>query len=68
MEELTRLGAGEPVGRLLPLLREPPAVTWALHLALLEAIVRMGLPKPDLGHLQAVDNLDVQETLAKAEE
>ncbi len=64
---LTRLGAAEEVGQLVGLLHEPPAVTWALHLALLDAIVKLGLPAPDLEHLREVDNLHVQAAVARVE-
>jgi HEAT repeat protein len=64
VEELVRLQADEPLARLLPLLREPPAVTWALHLALLRAVEELELPTPEIGHLGAVDNLHVQEAVA----
>jgi hypothetical protein len=62
---LDGLGAAEAVSRLSLLLREPPAVTWALHLALLGALTRQRLPVPDVGHLRGVDNLHVQEALAR---
>jgi hypothetical protein len=61
---LARLGAGNVVGQLAGLLLEPPAVTWALHLALLDAITDLELPMPDIGHLWEVDNLHVQAAVA----
>jgi hypothetical protein len=67
VEELTRLGAAVAVARLLSLLRQPPAVTWALHIALLEAVLRLELPRPDITHLLEVDNLDVQAAVASVE-
>jgi hypothetical protein len=62
---MTRLGAADSLKRLLPLLRQPPGITWALHLALLEAVAGLGLPVPDLGQLRGVDNLHVQEAVAR---
>ena len=67
VRHLARLGAAEPVEQLAGLLREPPAVTWNLHLALLEAREALGLPTPDLGRLREVDNLHVQAAVARAE-
>src|SRR5205823_1813755 len=43
---LADLGAAEEVGQLAGLLLEPPEVTWALHIALLDAITALGLPPP----------------------
>jgi HEAT repeat protein len=62
---LAALGAAEEIRQLVGLLLEPPALTWALHVALLEAVVELRLPTPDLGHLSEVDNLHVQEVVAK---
>lgn len=62
---LAKLGAAEQVGQLAGQLLEPPAVTWALHIALLDAVVDLGLPTPDIGHLQQVDNLHVQAAVAR---
>jgi HEAT repeat protein len=62
---LTRLGAGEELAQLTGLLLEPPVVTWSLHIALLEAATKLRLPVPDVGHLRAVDNLHVQEAVAR---
>jgi HEAT repeat protein len=67
VHHLETLGAAEMVGQLSGLLLEPPAVTWALHLALLEAINTLRLPMPEVGHLRAVDNLHVQAAAAGIE-
>jgi HEAT repeat protein len=67
VEELTRLGAAGRLVGLLQLLRQPPAVTWALHIALLEAVDRLGLPKPDVRHLRGVDHLYLQEAVARVD-
>jgi hypothetical protein len=44
---------------------EPPAVTWLLHITLLEAMAGLGLVRPDIGALWKVDHLHVQEALAR---
>jgi HEAT repeat protein len=56
---LMRLQCTDEVLRVLPLLKEPPRVTWAVHIALLEACKTLGL-RPDVSALRAVDHLDVQ--------
>lgn len=43
----------------LPLLEQPPGVTWAVHIQLLGGVRKLGLPEPPLDHLAAVDNLDL---------
>src|SRR5262249_9340538 len=68
VHHLAEVRAEEEVGQLAGLLLEPPAVTWALHLALLDAITDFGLPTPDIGHLREVDNLHVQAAVASIEE
>jgi hypothetical protein len=62
--ELCALEQTSALARLLPLLEEPPAVAWAVHLALLDAVIRLDLPLPALETLRDVDNLDVQRALA----
>jgi hypothetical protein len=66
VHHLIGLGAAEEVGQLAGLLREPPEVTWALHIALLEGVAQRALRTPDIGHLREVDNLHVQATVATA--
>jgi HEAT repeat protein len=62
--ELARLGARAEIASLLPLLDDPPAVTWAVHLVLLSACEKLGLT-PRIGEtLRAADNLDVQAAIA----
>ena len=65
VHHLARFGAAEHVGQLAGQLLQPPEVTWALHIALLAAIKDLGLPMPDIGHLRQVDNLFVQEAVAR---
>ncbi len=62
---LCGLGAAEEIGHLTGLLYEPPIVTWVLHTCLLEAIVDLRLPRPEIRHLLTVDHLQVQEAVAK---
>jgi hypothetical protein len=62
--ELCALEQTSTLARLLPLLEEPPGVAWAVHLALLDAVIRLDLPLPALESLRDVDNLDVQRALA----
>lgn len=64
IHELCALEQTSALVRLLPLLEEPPAVGWAVHLALLDAVIRLDLPLPALTTLRAVDHLDVQRALA----
>jgi hypothetical protein len=52
---------------LIRLLAEPPAVTWALQIAVLDAIADLGLHLQDVGHLAAVDNLYVQAAVGRVE-
>jgi hypothetical protein len=65
VRHLAGLRAAEDLRQLAGQLSEPPAVTWALHLALLDAITGLSLPTPDIGHLGAVDNLHVQAAVAR---
>jgi len=64
IEELCALDARAEIARLLPLLEQPPVVTWAVHLALLDAVTKLELPLPALEELRLVDNLDVQSALS----
>jgi hypothetical protein len=48
----------------LPLLLEAPRVTWAIHLALLEAARQLSLELPDISILSDVDDLHVQVALS----
>lgn len=56
------------VGRLIGLLTEPPVVTWALHIAILEAFDDLELPVGNVSALEAVDNLFVQAAVARLAE
>ncbi|MBP3957799.1 hypothetical protein J8F10_21310 [Gemmata sp. G18] len=65
VDDLVGHGAAAEVGRLTGLLAEPPAVTWALHIAVLEAVDDLGLSAVDATALEGVDNLFVQAAVAK---
>lgn len=67
VHDLARFGAANGVGELLDLLAEPPAVTWALQIAVLDAVADLSLPAPDVGQLTGVDNLHVQAAVARVE-
>lgn len=62
--QLIKLEATEALVELMPLLSAPPALTWTLHTALLEAAHQFGLTPPNLDHLREVDHLEVQVALA----
>jgi hypothetical protein len=64
VQELGRLGARGEIEALLPLLEAPPVVTWAIHLALLEACKKVGLAAPAGEVLREADNADVQAAMA----
>ncbi|MFE3258671.1 hypothetical protein ACFXPS_01585 [Nocardia sp. NPDC059091] len=55
---------GDRIEPLLSLLSEPPLVTWAVHLRLLDACRKSGLCPPAASALREVDNLDVALALA----
>lgn len=63
---LVKLDARDAVATLLPLLEAPPLVTWAVHVALLEACRKLGLPPLGLDALRAVDNPLLADAVAAA--
>ena len=65
---LAKLGAMAELSHLVRLQQEPPEVTWALHITLLEAITDLKLPRPDICHLREIDNLLVQEAIGRTVE
>ncbi|AUX46436.1 hypothetical protein SOCE26_079420 [Sorangium cellulosum] len=65
LRALAALGARPEIAALLPLLSEPPRVTWAVHLVLLDACGRLGLHPGRCDALREADNLDVQRELAR---
>jgi len=56
-------GAVAEVESLIPLLQEPPGVTWAVHIQILDGLSKLGLPGPALDALMAVDNRDLVESV-----
>lgn len=65
VHHLAELAATEEMEQLAGQLLEPPAVTWALHIALLNAFTDLNVPLPQIGHLREADNLYVQEVVAR---
>jgi HEAT repeat protein len=61
---LIELEARDVLAALMPRLSAPPLVTWAVHIALLEAARRFALAAPEAAQLADVDQLDVQVALA----
>jgi HEAT repeat protein len=64
VNHLAGLEAVDEVGGLGGLLAEPPAVTWALHVAVLEAFADFHLAAGDVSRLDGVDNVFVQSAVA----
>jgi len=52
------------VGAVLPLLTEPPLMTWSVHSMLLTICTSNRLTPPPLGHLRDIDNLQIADDLA----
>lgn len=65
VDDLVGHEAAAEVGRLTALLADPPAVTWALHIAVLGAAADLDLPAGNVSDLEGVDNLFVQAAVAK---
>ncbi|AWM36517.1 hypothetical protein [Gemmata obscuriglobus] len=65
VDHLTTLQATDEIRPLTKLLAEPPAVTWALHIAALGAATDLAL-SVSCSHLDDVDNLHLQVALATA--
>ncbi|MBF6338032.1 HEAT repeat domain-containing protein [Nocardia abscessus] len=55
---------GDRIDPLLPLLSEPPLLTWAVHIRLLDACSKSGLHPSAASALWAVDNLHLAAALA----
>ncbi|HTN25604.1 MAG TPA: hypothetical protein VL120_16570 [Solirubrobacteraceae bacterium] len=61
---LADLGAVGEFASLISLLHDPPGVSWAVHIALIDGLRRLGRPAPpDLDNLAAVDNLDLVQSI-----
>ena len=59
ISSLVDLHARPELEGLVPLLRETPSVTWAVHIGILDGLGALGLSAPPLDELAAVDNADV---------
>jgi HEAT repeat protein len=62
---LTKLGAIHEIEQLLPQLEQPPLMTWAVPIALLEACRKLDIPPRSVDALLDVDNLDVRRVIAR---
>ncbi len=63
--ELKKLGARASIKSVLPLLKEAPLVTWTVHASILDACFALKISVPDFARLAEIDDLYVQEALAK---
>jgi len=63
ISSLVDLDARSELEGLVPLLRETPGVTWAVHIGILDGLCALGLPAPHLDELAAVDNVDVLQSV-----
>jgi hypothetical protein len=62
---LTARGERAAIASLVDLLERPPAVTWAVHIALLDGLFRLGERPAAAAALAEVDDLHVQVELAR---
>ncbi len=60
---LADLGAVGELESLVPLLREPPGVSWGVHIEIIDGLRTLGLPAPDLDDLAAVDHLELMRSV-----
>ncbi len=60
---LVDLGGVRELVSLASLLSEPPGVTWAVHIELLDGFRTLGLLVPGLDDLAAADNLDLEQSV-----
>jgi HEAT repeat protein len=60
---LADLRAARDLETLTPLLREPPGVSWAVHIQLIDGLRALGLSAPNLDDLAEVDNLDLIQSI-----
>ncbi|MFE3797508.1 HEAT repeat domain-containing protein [Nocardia tengchongensis] len=65
-EAISQLGSH--IDPLLPLLTEPPSMTWAIHLRLLDACRDSGLPASAASTLRDVDNLHIALALVQLDD
>ena len=64
IESLVKLNASAEFETLVSLLHDPPGVTWAVHIRLIDGLRALGLAPPVLDDLASVDNLDLMESIA----
>ncbi|AKT44111.1 hypothetical protein [Chondromyces crocatus] len=64
VQGLAEFGAAAEIEGLLPLLEDPPRVTWSVHMALLDACKKLSLRPVGLRDLQCVDHVAVQAAIA----
>ncbi|MDQ6803684.1 MAG: HEAT repeat domain-containing protein [Actinomycetota bacterium] len=60
---LVGLGAAGELESLTAVLNDPPGVTWARHIAVIDGLRALPLPEPELDHLTGVDNLDLIQSI-----
>jgi HEAT repeat protein len=60
---LAELGAVGELESLVSIVHEPPGVSWAVHIALIDELARLGCYAPKLDELEVVDNLDLIQSI-----
>jgi len=60
---LTDPGCERELQSLVPLLREPPGVSWAVHIEIIDGLRELGLPAPELDELASVDSLELMHNI-----
>jgi HEAT repeat protein len=60
---LIDLDAAREIERLSPLLSEPPGVSWAVHIRLIDGLRALAVPAPVLDDLALIDNLDLVQSV-----
>lgn len=63
---LVDLRAAAVIEKLVPLLDEPPGVSWAVHIQVLNGFRSLQLRRPDLDELATTDNLDLVQSIVAA--
>jgi HEAT repeat protein len=64
IDALVNFAARDELESVLPLLEAPPHVTWAVHIALLDACRKLRLPPRGLDSLRQVDNYWLERAIA----
>ena len=62
--ELIRLEARRELSHAMWIVEEAPTCTWSLHDALLDAVEKLNLRVPDIGHLREIDHAQIQGAIA----